>query len=499
MSRMRLTRTPQAPQQVAGPQLRAAFDAVLAELELDGEFPTEVLAAAERAAAAGSPASDLDLTDLAFVTIDPAGSMDLDQAMCLQRNGSGFRVHYAIADVAAFVRPGTPIDEEARRRGQTLYTPTRRIPLHPPALSEGAASLLPEQSRPAMVWQIDVDDTGATTAATVRRALVRSRARFTYAEVQAGFDAGNPPPEFELLQPLGELLVAGEVARGGAGLKVPDQEIVETDAGYDLVYRPVVGVEQWNAQISLLTGRAAADLMIDGRVGILRTMPAPDANTIDRLRRQSLALGVAWPADLGYQGWLDRLDVTDPKQLALSHESAILFRGAGYVAFDGEAPAERIQAAVGDEYAHVTAPLRRLVDRFGLEICAALCVGADVPGWVREALPTLPDIMKASDQRAGALERACIDLAEAALLSGRVGEQFTGVVVDVRSPGGKGKNNKNQPGDGAAETAPNRGLVQLQEPAVLAAIDGAVTLGEQVQATLVEADVVKRSVRFQLA
>ncbi len=135
----------------------------------------------------------------------------------------------------------------------------------------------------------------------------------------------------------------------------------------------------------------------------------------------------------------------------------MLFRGAAYTAFDGEAPDGLVQAAVAAPYAHVTAPLRRLVDRFGLVACEHLLRGAEVPAWVREALPTLPGAMQASDRRAGSLERAVVDLVEAATLEQRVGEEFDAVVVDD--------------GDGRERGEPSR-LVQLTEPAVLARCAG---------------------------
>ncbi len=465
-------------------ELDAAFEALLVELKAPGEFSSEALAEAERAAAQ-TPLPDHDHTDLHFVTIDPPGSLDLDQAMCLVQRGNGFRVYYAIADVPSFVVAGSVLDAETRRRGQTLYAPQRSVPLHPRVLSEGAASLLPGQLRSALVWTIDVDSSGATTKATVQRAKVRSRARFAYDEVQAAFDAGSPPAELALLKPLGELLLAAEEARGGASLRVPDQEIEATADGYVLRYRPLVPVEQWNAQVSLLTGRAAAHIMLAGKVGILRTMPPPDQPTIDRLRRQSAALGVPWPVEVGYAEWLRGLDPSDPRQLALSHESAVLFRGAAYTAFDGELPLQRMQSAVADEYAHVTAPLRRLVDRFGLAICEALCRGGEVPGWARAALtsaPSLSELMAASDHAANALERAGVDLFEALLLQPRVGEVFDGVIVDLKN------------GKGTAPTG--RGLVQLSDPAVLGTVSGALELGTKVRVQLESADPVKRTIDF---
>ncbi|HEY8230840.1 MAG TPA: RNB domain-containing ribonuclease, partial [Rhodanobacteraceae bacterium] len=109
------------------------------KMHLPDAFPPEVEAAA-RDAAANVKLPGLDRTDIPLVTIDPPGSMDLDQAMYIERNGEGWRVYYAIADVASFVAPGGAIDLEANRRGETLYGIGHTIPLHPTVLSEGAAS-----------------------------------------------------------------------------------------------------------------------------------------------------------------------------------------------------------------------------------------------------------------------------------------------------------------------------------------------------------------------
>src|SRR3954452_5367162 len=127
---------------------------------------------------------DLDRTDIPFVTIDPATSMDLDQALHIERDGDGYVVHYAIADVAAFVTPGDPVDEEAHRRGETLYGADSKVPLHPKVLSEDAASLLPGQVRPALLWTIHVDADGEGTDVDVVRARVRSTAKLDYEGVQ---------------------------------------------------------------------------------------------------------------------------------------------------------------------------------------------------------------------------------------------------------------------------------------------------------------------------
>jgi exoribonuclease R len=461
-----------------GASLEDGLEALLAELGVDDGFSPDVLADAQRSAAEPD-LPDRELLDLPLVTIDPPGSLDLDQALWLERRGNGFRVYYAIADVAAFVRPGSATDVETRRRGATVYAPHRRIPLHPTVLSEQAASLLPDGDRPAMVWQIDVDGDGTTTAAHVQRAMVRSRARYSYEQVHHDLLAGRGAEPFVGLARLGLLLQEAQRGRGGATLRIPDQEIEAVEGGYTLRYRPLLPVEEWNAQVSLLAGRAAADLMAQAGVGVLRTLPGADERSLQRFRRQAQALGVDWPDQAGYGRLLESLDPEEPAHLALLHDSGSLFRGAGYTAFTDGAPEHAIQAAIADEYAHVTAPLRRLVDRFGTAICEAVCRDAQPPQWAVQALPELPTLMRRADRIASALERASVDLAEAVLLSGRVGEVFDAMVVEHRSSRGA-----------------DRALVQLTDPAVLAWCTGTTELGCRVRVRLEQADVATRTVVF---
>jgi len=459
----------------AARELRAGFARIRAELELPEQFPADVLAEAEKAAASPSlPA--YDVTDLPFLTIDPPGSTDLDQAMHIERRGRGYRVRYAIADVGAFVTPGGSIDAEAHRRGETLYSPDLRTPLHPPVISEGAASLLADQTCPAVLWVLDLDADGEETGVEVRRAMVRSRNRFDYAEVQVLVDSGTTDERLQLLAEVGRLRKTIEADRGGVSLPIPEQEIEEVAGSFRLTYRVTRPVESWNEQISLLTGMAAADLMLHGEVGVLRTLPEAPADAVRLLRRSAHALGIAWAHPTSYAEVIASLDSTDPHHAAFLQDATSLLRGAGYTAFDGGLPELATHAAVAAEYAHATAPLRRLVDRYVSEVCLSLCAGETVPGWARAALPALPAQMADSARRASALERECVGLMEAAVLRDAVGQEFDAVVVDVRSEGG--------------------GTVQLAEPAVRAAFDGQLPLGERLRVRLVEADVDKRSVRF---
>lgn len=463
------------------------------ELELPEQFPLAAQREADAAAgqainqatdpAARAPVAVADRTDIPLVTIDPATSRDLDQAVCILRRGAGYRVHYAIADVSSFVPVGGALEAETWRRGQTIYLPDGKVPLHPVSLSEGAASLLPGETRPAVLWTIDLDSAGATTAVRVERAVVRSRAKLDYVGVQAAAEQKTLDDAIAALPRLGQLLIERGLDRGAINLPIPEQE-VEQDSGHlSLVLRPGVPAEEWNAQISLLTGMSAADIMLRGGLGLLRTMPPPRAEAIDRLRVSARSLGIDWPAGQPIGRLLAQLDVADPRGAAFVDEAAELMRGAGYTAFDGPAPEQPYHGGVAAAYAHVTAPLRRLADRYATEVCLCLAGGEQVPAWVRAALPALPEAMQTSDRRASAAERGAVDQVEAVLLAGRVGEEFEAAVLDVDDGNGK---------------RPPSGAIALDEPPVRARCRGPLPLGERVRVRLVKADVVARSVEFEL-
>jgi len=449
------------------------FAAIRAELGVPEEFPAAALTAAE-AAAARPPLPELDATDVELVTLDPPGSRDLDQAVHLAARAGGFRVTYAIADVGGFVRLDGALDAEARRRGQTVYSPDRRVPLHPTVLSEGAASLLPGQIAPAVVWTLDLDADGELTASDVRRARVRSRAQLDYPGVQAQADAGTLPEPLALLPRIGRLLLERAADRGAIELGTPEQEVQPTaDGGWTLAFRGDLPVETWNAQISLLTGRCAAALMLDGGVGVLRTLPPARPQDVERLRLLAPALGVDWPTGAGPGGVISGLNAGDPRHAAFLEEAATLLRGSGYTAFDGTPPDQPLHSGVAAPYAHVTAPLRRLVDRFGTEVCLALTAGREPHAALRAALPLLPELMAASDRRTHEVERAVVDATEAWLLHGREGHRFSAVALD-------------------------EGTVVLDGLAVRARCAGPLTPGTRVEVRLVEADVASRSVRFEV-
>ena len=485
-------------------ELEAALLALREKNDVPEAFPDAVTREAEAAAPALPP---LDLRQVPFVTLDPPGSKDLDQAFHIERaNGGGFVLRYAIADLPAFVLPLGAVDTEARGRGQTIYLPDGRVPLHPPVLSEDRASLLPEKDRGAFVWTIPVDGTGAAafegakvSPARVGRAVIRSRQRLDYESAQHAINSGSGSgrdrgetggEQLALLREFGLLRIEQERLRGGASLNMADEEVVRDEDGYRLVREAPLAVEDWNAQLSLLTGMVAARMMLDGGIGILRTMPLPDAAALEEFRTATAALGMPWSAGVSYGDFLRNLPRDEPRSAAVLHAAARLFRGSGYTVFgvpDAQglpiaAPTSPDQAAIAAPYAHVTAPLRRLVDRWGLVICEALCSGSPVPEWATSSLSELPAIMRASSSLVGRLNAAGIDRVEAALLRDLVGTGLSATVLEVTASSAR---------------------VQLDEPPVTAQLDLAAGTdppvpGERVEVFVSGADVASGSIELEL-
>ncbi len=454
------------------------FARIRAELDVPEHFPDEVLAEAE--AAVPEPVRRRDARDIPFVAIDPPGATDLDQAFAAERLGDGYRVFYAIADAAAFLKPGGAVDTEARKRGVTLYSPDLRTPLHPPRISEDRASLLAGGDKPALLWTIDLDPSGMPTHSHFERAEVRTREAIDYKMAQSRIASGDDG-SLGLLAEIGPLRQKQETARGGVSLNLPSQEVVESNGSYRLAYDESIPVEGWNAQISLLTGIVAGTMMHDAGVGVLRTLPPPRKQDLRRLRRQAKALGISWPDDMAYADMVRGVQPDSPQSSAFLLQAARSFRGAGYVGFsNGNLPDHPEHGAIASIYGHVTAPLRRLVDRFANEILLSLYAEEEPPAWAVEALDELPSQMGKSRSKESALDRTMLDFVEALCLSGSVGQEFDAFVIDV-------------------DERRDRATVQLREPAVVAHIkpDGR-TPAETLKLKLEEANPHERKIRFSV-
>lgn len=410
------------------------FTSVATKYRVEVGFPTAVL---EEADTLGDQLRNrADRRDVEFVTIDPPGSMDLDQAVSIQRIEGGYRVLYAIADVAAFVPADSRVAAESLRRGQTIYLPDFPARLHPPVLSEDRASLLPGVDRPCVLWDITLDERGEVTGTHVSRALIRSRRRFSYEEVQLLIDAHELPTPIALLPEVGMLRQESAARRKAINLRMENQR-VERDADGHAVLKlePRLPAMDYNSEISLLAGQCAGQMMAAAGVGILRTLRPAEEKSLAEFTDVMRALDFDVPEQLTNETvgeFLAGVDATTARGMAVMREAQKLLRGSGYVWLGEGEPQEH--AGVGGYYSHVTAPLRRLVDRYAAECCIALCAGEELPEWVHGA-PEVLETMKRSSALAGSVERDCLDLTEAVVLAPWVGTNFEAVVLENHANG----------------------------------------------------------------
>lgn len=432
-------------------------------------FPPEVLAAAD-AVAKRTPGEHVDRTDVAFVTLDPASSTDLDQAFAIEASGGDLLLRYAIADVAWFVADGDVIDTEGWKRGETLYLPDGKAPLYPPVLSQGAASLLPDGPRPAVVFAVRVAGDGAVKLDGVERAVVRSRAKLAYDCVR---DDDLPDGFAELARRIAD----AEARRGAARVDPPQQEVAVADDGScRLTFAPRLESEDRNAALSLATNLAVADTLQAHHTGLFRMMPGPDDRAVQRLRHVAASLGLKWPDAVALGDYERTLSDSDPAQAAFMVALRRAGGGASYAPYrEGVVP---WHAAMAATYCHATAPLRRLADRYVVRAALAVANGQAVPDAVTQAFEALPSVMRRADAVASRIDRAVIDLAEAVMLHGREGETFAATIVDADAHGAH---------------------VQLRDLAVLASVKAAGRVGDDVQVKLVTADTEKRTLTFALA
>jgi exoribonuclease R len=447
------------------------------QLKLPGPFPADVESAAAAAAANVDIAGRVDRRDLDMATLDPAGSTDLDQAFAVDIDGGDVVLSYAIADVSAFVARGSAIETEAWQRGTTLYSPDGRIPLYPEVLCQGAASLLPGVDRPAVLLDVVVDQRGMATLRSATRVVIHSRTQRAYEQT----------PASQLPAALRELyrrVAAAEDARGAERIDFPEQELVGDDDGphpWRLTVRARHDSEDVNAAMSLAANLAVAQAMCRNGSGLFRMMPDPPAAAVRALRKEASCLGIAWSDGEGLRAVSGRLDASNPAHVAFLLAARRAGGRAGYALWRAGKPQPR-HSAVSATYAHATAPLRRLADRYVLDLVVDSTVGRASSSTDTDILGRLPAVMERADARAGQLERGAIDLVEAVLLADRVGETFAAVVLD-----GEGEHTR----------------IQLDDPPVRATVDasgnGRCVPGQRLNVRLTNADQRTRRVEFELA
>ena len=412
--------------------LSNGFAAIVDQFKLPLQFPSDVVTAAELATTVvGSEkppwfSQRRDATHIPFVTLDPASSTDLDQAFAIEKDGDELVLQYALADVSAFVPNGGAIEKEAWQRGVTVYGLAEKIPLYPKVISQSAASLLPDGPRPAVLAVVSIRPNGKVKLRSIDRVVCASRAKLAYDRV----DVKMIPN----VEEFAKRMWVDEVARGAMRVEFPQQEVIGDEAapgGVRLVLRARVFSEWVNSTLSLAVNMAIGSLFQEARVGLFRVMDEPEPRAIESLRRAAHALGIEWGASESLRELQRRMDPEN-----FSHQRFLLdARRAGgrarYAVYDSKKPAWH--SAIAATYAHATAPMRRLADRYVLDLAYLLANSLSVPKSLTDQLVGLPAVMERYEGRASNVDRAVIDLLEAVSLQHRIGEILEAEVVDAEN------------------------------------------------------------------
>ncbi|MGI4955473.1 MAG: ribonuclease R [Janthinobacterium lividum] len=420
--------------------------------EIPQEFSDEALDAARRARATPLGKRE-DLRDLNLVTIDGEDARDFDDAVFaepvrLADGTDGHRLVVAIADVAHYVRTGAPLDRAARTRGNSVYFPDRVVPMLPEALSNGWCSLRPNEDRGCLFVEMRIDGAGRKQSHRFGRGLMRSAARLTYEQVQAGHEADDP--RFAPLYAAYRRLLSARQERGTLDLDLPERKVVLVDGRVDSVA----------PRARLDSHRLIEEFMILANVAA--------AEELERLRRPCMYRVHAPPSDEKLEALrtvLHGMGISVPPGNALHPRD--LDRVLRAVAGTAEAPLvndvilrSQMQAAYSPDnighfglalprYAHFTSPIRRYADLLvhrALITGLKLGVGGLEPDEGAGFADTAEHI-SATERRAALAERDAVDRYLAAFMADKVGATFParisglqrfGLFVTVRDSGATG-------------------------------------------------------------
>ncbi len=425
-------------------------------------FPERVLQEAEEASNPDMKRRE-DLRDIPFVTIDPADARDRDDAVWAEpdpdpKNKGGWVVMVAIADVAAYVRPGTALDKEAKSRGNSVYFPDRVVPMLPERISNDLCSLRPEEPRPCLAVRMVFDKDGHKRSHRFLRGIIRSAAALRYDQAQSAIDGKTDEVTGPLLDPVLRPLWGAYAAlsrarneRSPLDLDLPERKILVDEEGK---VRGVVTPPRLDAH------RLIEEFMIAANVAAAEELEAKRTPLIYRVHDQSSKEKL-----LALSEFLGTLGLKLPKtgQLKPSHFNRILAETRASPAAElvaemilrSQAQAEYSAGNFGHfglnlrRYAHFTSPIRRYADLIvHRALIRALDFGKD--GLTDSEIPTLESVAEAisnTERRAMAAERETADRLIAAYLADRIGARFaarvsglvrTGLFVRLNETGADG-------------------------------------------------------------
>lgn len=458
--------------------LAAGFEEIVQQFKLPRAFPLPVLEAMQAIVSRCQLGARTcyryerrDVTDMPFVTLDPAASTDLDQAFVLEQDGDAILLHYALADLSAFLGDDDAIESEAWQRGVTIYGINKKIPLYPAELSQGLASLLPDGPRPAMLVTVGIQADGTLSFKSIERVVCASSAKLAYDSVEID--------TLPYLEEFAKRMWVNEAERGAVRVEFPQQEVIvdaEAPGGVRLALRAQNYAESVNATLSLAVNLALGRLCKDAGVGLFRVMDEPNPQAIELLRRSASVLGIQWESGESLRDVQRRMDPNNATHQRFLLEARRSGGRASYAAYSADK--SPWHAAIGGVYVHATAPMRRLADRYVLDLSYQIANGQSVEQGMLAKIGELPTVMQRFEARAANVDQAVIDLVEAVSLQHRIGETIDAEVIDAQL-----------------------GIVQTVDSAVRSKIlrlPAGVKAGDRVSVRIDAADPIKRRVSLSI-
>ncbi len=391
-----------------------------------------------------------DLRELPIVAIDPADARDHDDAIwAAPSKDGGYDALIAIADVSFFVRPGSQIDREARKRGNSVYFPDRVVPMLPEILSADVCSLKQGEDRAAMVCHLHISREGVVTSWDFKRAIVRIEENIAYEDAQAQIDDGTAPARLKHPWDAWRLLEKARHERDPLELELPERRVMLDEKGQ---------IAKIAVRERLDAHRVVEDFMIAANVAAAKALESKTAPVVYRVHeppaREKLIALRDYLGTMGHKLALGQVitpslfnrllkDVSDEAEKLQVMEAVLRSQTQAYY---GPGNAGHFGLALGS-YAHFTSPIRRyadllvhraLVDAFKLEQPkpkGSIRPATGLSDRDRDSLQQVTDAISQAERRAMEAERETIDRYVAAWLSGRVGETFDTRITGVQSFG----------------------------------------------------------------
>ncbi len=394
-----------------------------------------------------------DLTHLPLPTIDPEDARDHDDAVWVERKGDGYKAWVAIADVSSYVRPSTHIDEEATRRGCSIYLPDRAIPMLPRALSSNLCSLLPDVIRLCLCVEVELDSEATITKTRLSRGFMKSQAKLSYGSVARALGFTEQPPrdpkadamvdDLRIANELSKKLRAKRMSRGALDFDLPEAKLIlgedglptgvtkrSQDAGMKKAYQLI-------EELMLLGNEVVATWLVEREIPtIFRVHLPPDEKKLTKLSAMCEMLGVPFDLD----------STKDPKALGIllkqfaKHPlvnvlNNLLLRSMKQATYDIANLGHFGLASKA--YLHFTSPIRRYPDlRVHRSVHAAvLKEKIDKSGAAKEDLAAAALASSQAERRAMEIEREVVDLYRAIHMRDKVGERYVGKVSAIVGSG----------------------------------------------------------------